>query len=96
MAKSVESKGRLVSLRLTAHDFTLIDRAASLRSCSRADFVREAAVRAAEDALMERRLIGMSNRGFGAFAAELERPAQAVPQLVEILKRPAPWEKRSG
>lgn len=96
MAKSVESKGRPLSVRLTAHDFALIDRAASLRNSSRADFVREAAVRAAEDALMEQQLIGMSNRGFAAFAAELARPAQAVPQLVEILKRPAPWEKRSG
>ncbi|WP_308422591.1 type II toxin-antitoxin system TacA family antitoxin [Novosphingobium indicum] len=94
MAKSVESRGRPVSIRMTDHDFALIDRAASLRNCSRADFVREAAVRAAEDALMEQRLIRMSNRGFGAFVAELARPAQAVPQLVEILKRPAPWDKR--
>lgn len=94
MAKSAESKGHPVSIRLTNHDFALIDRAASLRNSSRADFVREAAVRAAEDALMEQRLIGMTNRGIGAFVAELARPAQAVPQLVEILKRPAPWHKR--
>jgi len=94
MAKSVESKGRPVSIRLTDYEFALIDRAASLRNCSRADFVREAAIRASEDALMEQRLIRMSNRGFGAFVAELARPAHAVPQLVEILKRPAPWDKR--
>ena len=45
----------------------IIDRAASLRGRSRTDFVREAAVRTAEEVVMENRLIRMSPEGFAAF-----------------------------
>ena len=40
-------------MRLPEADIAIIDRAATLRGRSRTDFVREAAVRAAEDVLME-------------------------------------------
>jgi uncharacterized protein (DUF1778 family) len=53
--------------------------------------VREAAVRAAEGVLMEERLIRMSPDGFSAFMAALSGPV-AVPEMVEVVRRPAPWE----
>src|SRR5205807_219922 len=67
-------------------------RAAGLRGRSRTDFVREAAVRAAEDVLMENRLIRMSADGFTEFMAILSAPAAVVPEMVELAKRAAPWE----
>ena len=70
----------------------MIDRAAGLRSRSRTDFVREAAVRAAENVLMENRLIRMSAEGFAEFSAILSGPADPVPEMVDLVKRPAPWE----
>jgi uncharacterized protein (DUF1778 family) len=63
-----------------------------MRGRSRTDFVREAAVRAAEDVLMESTLIRMSPSGFNAFMKVLAESATAVRELVERLKRPAPWE----
>jgi uncharacterized protein (DUF1778 family) len=70
----------------------MIDRAAVLRGRSRADFVREAAVRAAEDVLMENRLIRLNSMGFADFLAVLSRPASPVPEIVVLAKRIAPWE----
>jgi len=85
-------KDHPISMRLPEADIAMIDRAAGLRGRSRTDFVREAAVRAAEDVLLEHRLIRMSPEGFAAFMAALSAPAAPVPEMVELAGRPAPWE----
>lgn len=93
MPKPIQRKEHPVSMRLPEADIALIDRAANARGRSRTDFVRDAAVRAAEDVLMEQRLVRMSADGFAHFIEHLARPAEAVPVLVDILKRPAPWDQ---
>jgi len=50
-----------LSMRLPEQDIAIIDRAADLRGSSRTEFVREAAVRAAEAIIMENTLL----RGHG-------------------------------
>jgi uncharacterized protein (DUF1778 family) len=92
MATNAELKEHPISMRLPAADIAMIDRAAGLRGRSRTDFVRDAAVRAAEDVLMESRLIRMNSEGFADFMAVLSGPATPVPEMVELVKRPAPWE----
>lgn len=92
MATNAERKEHPISMRLPEADVAMIDRAVGLRGRSRTDFVREAAVRAAEDVLMENRLIRMSPEGFAEFIAVLSGPATPVPEMVELVKRSAPWE----
>lgn len=92
MAVTTHRKEHPISMRLPESDIAMIDRAAGLRGRSRTDFVREAAVRAAEDVLMENGLIRMSPEGFAEFMAVLAGPTAAVPELVDVAKRPAPWE----
>ncbi|OHV82670.1 DUF1778 domain-containing protein [Rhizobium sp. LCM 4573] len=92
MPRAAERKEHPLSMRLPEADIAIIDRAATLRGRSRTDFVREAAVRAAEDVLMESAPIRMSADGFGAFLKALSSPATTVPEMVELLRRPAPWE----
>jgi uncharacterized protein (DUF1778 family) len=82
-------------MRLPEADVAMIDRAASLRGRSRTDFVRDAAVQAAEAVVMEQGLVRMSGEGFAAFLDMLAQPAAAVPEMVEVLTRPAPWEAES-
>jgi uncharacterized protein (DUF1778 family) len=89
-------KDHPLSMRLLEADIAIIDRAARLRGRSRTDFVREAALRAAEEVLMERTLIRMSPAGFAAFRDAIEAPAAPVPEMVELLRRPAPWEVEEG
>ena len=96
MATGTERREHPISMRLPEADVAMIDRAADLRGRSRTDFVREAAVRAAEEVLMENRLIRMSAEGFAHFMSVLSGPAEPVAEIVEIVKRPAPWETGSG
>src|ERR1700757_2938808 len=92
MATNADRKEHPISMRLPEADVAMIDRAAGLRGRSRTDFVREAAGRAAADVLIENRLIRMSPEGFGHFMAGLAEPADPVSEIVELAKRPAPWE----
>ena len=81
-----------LSMRLPEADVATIDRAASARGRSRTDFVREAAVRAAEDVLLETALVRMSEAGFASFTAAITEPAQPVAALVDLFGRKAPWD----
>ena len=94
MPRVIKRKEHPLSMRLPETDIAIIDRAASLRGRSRTDFVREAAVRAAEDVLMETAPIRMSPAGFKAFIEFLSKPARPVPEMVELFQRTAPWESR--
>lgn len=85
-------KDHPLSMRLPSADISLIDRAATLRGRSRTDFVRDAAVRAAEEVVMENLPIRMSGRGFAAFTEALSRPPAPVREMVEFLRRKGPWE----
>jgi uncharacterized protein (DUF1778 family) len=91
MTSPAKRKEHPLSMRLPESDIAMIDRAASLRGRSRTDFVREAAVRAAEEVVLERTLVRMTPHGFRAFMAAIEAPATVVPELVELFKRKAPW-----
>lgn len=84
---------RTISVKFSGNDLDLISRAASL--CRRApnDFIREAALREAEAALLERPVIRMSAEQFEAFKAIVAAPAKAVPEIVQRLRRSSPWEE---
>lgn len=79
-------------MRLPNADVEIIDRAARLRGSSRTDFVREAAVRAAEEVILERALIQMSPGGFEKFTEAIAGRGKPVKALVELFSRRAPWE----
>ena len=96
MPRATKRKEHPLSMRLPEADIAIIDRAASLRGRSRTDFVREAAVRAAEDVLMETAPVRMSASGFKAFMNALSKPAASVPEMVELVSRKAPWESDGG
>lgn len=94
MARSTLRKDHPLSMRLPDADIAIIDRAASLRGRSRTEFMRDAAVRTAEEVILENTVTRMSPEGFAAFLDLLDRPAKPVPEMVELLKRPAPWESK--
>ena len=96
MPKPVKRKVNSLSLRLTEADLAIIDRAAKRRSLSRAEFVRGAALRAAEGTLMETAPIRLHPAAFRAFLEVLSKPANAVPELIELHRREAPWESEAG
>jgi len=92
MPRSATRKDHPLSMRLPPGDLAVIDRAADLRGRSRTDFVREAAVRAAEEVLIESTVTRMGPESFEAFAAAIAAPGTPVPQMVELFARKAPWD----
>ena len=58
--------------------------------------MREAAVRAAEDVIMDSAFVRMSRSGFAAFMAAVDAPGRPVPALVDVFRRKAPWENGRG
>ncbi len=94
IARPIQRKDHRVSMRLADADIAIIDRAANLRGYSRAEFMRDAAVRAAKEVIMENTVIRMSPEGFAAFVAMLDSPSKPVPEMVRLLKRSAPWETK--
>lgn len=96
MPRAAQRKDHPLSMRLPDADLAIIDRAAQLRGRSRTEFMRDAAVRAAEDAIMDNTLIRVSQKGFETFVAALDAPGEPVPAMVELLKRPAPWDKAAS
>lgn len=69
-----------------------MDRAVSAHGRSRTNFVREAAVRAVEDVLMDQRLV----RASAEFIALLKQPAEASLALVRVLRQPALWDSTNS
>jgi uncharacterized protein (DUF1778 family) len=92
MPRSAARKDHPLAMRLPEADLAIIDRAAHLRGRSRTDFVREAAVRAAEEVILDAAMIRMTPEGFAAFVEAVSAPAAPVPELAEVFKRKAPWE----
>jgi uncharacterized protein (DUF1778 family) len=93
MPKSMRRKDNPLSMRLAAADIALIDRASRLRGRSRTEFVRDAAVRAAEDVVLDQALIHMSPGGFAAFAAAIAGPGKPVAEMVALFRRRPPWQQ---
>ena len=71
MARMGERKDHPLSMRLPEGDIAMIDRAARPKGRSRTDFVRDAAMRAAEAIVMENTLVRLSPDGFEAFMAAM-------------------------
>ena len=92
MPRTSEAKNRPLSMRLPNTDIAIIDRAAGLCGRSRTDFIRDAAVRAAEQTILETTLVRMSPEGFAAFLDAISGPGRPVPEIVALTKREAPWE----
>ena len=96
MARPVQRKDHRVSMRLADADVAIIDRAARMGGRSRTVFIRDAAVRTAEEVITESTVIRMSPEDFASFVAMLDSPAKSVPELVAVQKRLAPWETKAA
>ena len=92
MSRAAQRKDHPLSMRLPDADLAIIDRAAQLRGRSRTEFMRDAAVRAAEEAIMDTNLLRLSPEAFDAFVAMMDAPPEPTPALIDLFRRTAPWE----
>lgn len=82
-----------LNMRILPIDRSLIDHAAELTGKNRTDFVLDAARQAAQNALLDRSVIPVSEKAYAEFKALLDAPPQPNERLRKSMQTPAPWEK---
>lgn len=87
-----EGKREALNLRIKPQVRALIDRAAELAGKNRTDFVLDAARRAAEDELLDRRVFAVSPKAFRQFLTRLDAPPKPNKRLLKTMQTRAPWD----
>jgi uncharacterized protein (DUF1778 family) len=85
-------RSEVVNMRVEPNQLDLIDTAASLCGKTRSAFMLEAAHRAAEEALLDRRLFRLSEKQWEAFNQALDSPPAKNEKLIQLLQAQTPWE----
>jgi uncharacterized protein (DUF1778 family) len=86
------TKSDRLELRLTPEQKSEIEQAAALSGRSVTDFSVPLLVREAADVIRIERDLRMSKKSWDAFNQILDRPAQPVSGLADLLKRPSVFE----
>lgn len=94
VANSVSAKRETLNLRIKPAERDLIDRAAKARGKNRTDFVLEAACAAAEEALIEQRMIMADPEAYQEFLVRLDQSPAPNAILRKTMQTPAPWEQK--
>ena len=82
-----------INLRANQKQRALIDRAAETLGKNRSDFMLEAACRAADAVLLDRRLFLLDEKAYKRFTVALDKPPSDNPKLRRLLASKAPWER---
>ncbi len=83
----------ILSVRVSPDERALLDAAAEEARTSVSDFVRRAAVEAAEMEILNRSNVTIPAESWEAFEAWAARPAEDVPGLVDLFNRKPTWER---
>ena len=94
LTNSASVKRETLNLRIKPAERDLIDRAAKAKGKNRTDFVLEAARAAAEDALIDRRIIMADPDAYQAFLTRLDQAPAANDALRKTMQTLAPWERK--
>ena len=80
-----ESKSERIEVRTTPNTKALLQRAAASSHKNVTEFLLEAGIDAAEDALADRRMFRLDDRRWRAFQDILDRPVADKPRLARLL-----------
>ncbi|MCY4388700.1 MAG: DUF1778 domain-containing protein [Desulfurellaceae bacterium] len=80
-----EAKSERIEVRTTPRMKTLLQRAATASHKSVTEFLLEAGMSAAEDALINRRLFRLDDEQWQMFQDALDRPVTEKPRLARLL-----------
>lgn len=80
-----EAKSERIEVRTTPSTKALLNRAASFSHKNVTEFLLEAGIAAAEEALIDRRLFLLDDARWAEFQAALDRPVVTKPRLARLL-----------
>lgn len=87
----VSPRRHRLEVRVTPEQDALIRQAADLEDTTVTAFVLDTVTRRARKVLKDHDTILLSNEAFDRFLDELDKPARAIPELVELFGRHAPF-----
>ena len=90
--RAAGSRDAVINIRVKHRQRELIDRAADTLGRNRSEFMLDAACRAAEDVLLDQRLIQLSPETWERFNALLDAPPRDIPALRSLLTSKPVWE----
>jgi uncharacterized protein (DUF1778 family) len=91
--KARQPRDVTINLRANQRQRALIDQAAETLGKNRSDFMLEAACRAADSVLFDRRLFVLDDKAAKRFAAVLDKAPTDNPKLRRLLTSKPPWER---
>ncbi|MFJ5330821.1 type II toxin-antitoxin system TacA family antitoxin [Pectobacterium versatile] len=91
---SVSAKRETLNLRIKPAERDLIAQAAKARGKNRTDFFLEATRAAAEEALIELRIIMADPDTYQEFLARVDQAPSPNAALRKTMQTPAPWEQK--
>ncbi len=86
------AKTAALNIRIKANQRQLIERAAQETDQTVSDFVRDAAVRKAQQALLARTTFHVDEETWERFTAALDAPTKNNPRLWELMSRDTVWK----
>lgn len=81
------SRRHRIEVRVTPEQDALIRQAADIKDSTVTAFVLDTVTARATRVVKEHHDVVLSNQAFDRFLVELDKPAQAVPEFVELFKR---------
>lgn len=91
-SKETTNKRETLNIRIKPEERMLIDRAAKARGKNRTDFILNAARLAAEEVLLDQKIITVSPEIYAEFVARLDMPPGSNKRLRKTMQTPAPWD----
>jgi len=81
----------VVSVRVSDTERTLLESAADTAKTNLSDFIRRRAIEAAEEDLMERRIITLSPEAWEMFEANMKEPPRRIEAVAKLMERTRAW-----
>jgi uncharacterized protein (DUF1778 family) len=89
-AAPTETRRHRLEVRVTAEQDALIRQAADLEDTTVTAFVLDTVTTRARKVIKQSQDLILSNEAFDRFIAELDKPAEPVPELVKLFRRNPP------
>jgi len=83
----------ILSVRVSPDERALLEAASEQARTSLSDFVRRKALEAAEVEVLERNVVTIPAKDWEAFESWVARPAEPIPALKRLARKPPTWQR---
>jgi uncharacterized protein (DUF1778 family) len=83
----------VLSVRVSSDERAILEAAAEQAQSTLSEFIRRKALESAEAEVLNRPIVTIPAKDWEAFEAWINRPAEAVPALVELARKTPSWKR---